>query len=257
MAGNQIKLILMFAMAIIAVVLLIYLIQSPTPIFSLTTTSKATTIPSNSASSNATSSVTSKSSTTSILTTSCLSGQPYAAITNGNFGTGTYFGWNVTGLGFGSVPANVSQLNQNNSYYGSPWTGAQGGYFATTYEPGFSKYPGNLTSDSFQAVEPYLNFKIISPQNQQLYVEIIHKNTVYASYQFNTYINSNQNQSSIFENVSIPIASYLCQNISVRVVSGVLGSLQNRLQYIAVSNFYQGSTPSTTQGVVVNATINQ
>ena len=178
-------------------------------------------------------------------------------IRNGYFGTGTYYGWNVTGQGFGTAPQNASQLNSQTSYYGSPWSGLSGNYFASIYTPGLVRYPGNLTSVQFLVVEPYLNFKIISPQNAQLYVKIMQGNQSIITTHFNTYENQDpSNASSHFLNASTPISFLLCQNISIRVVADVVGTLPTRTQYIAVSDFYQSSTSDMNSDILVNQTYN-
>lgn len=175
---------------------------------------------------------------------------------NGNFGTGTYAGWNVTGTGFGSHPNNTEVLNSNGSYTSAPWTGLSAGdYFATTYKPGLSNIqPGNLTSDQFQVVSPYLNFKLVSPQNAGLYMAIIKNNKSVFVTHFNTYATNNSNAATMFVNASIPMAQFLCDNVNVRVVGTIVGTINTKNQYIAVSDFYQSNKQFTTAGIFVNHT---
>jgi len=94
---------------------------------------------------------------------SCLSSNKTLALENGNFSTGTYEGWNLTGYGFGSAPLNITWANNNSCYYNTTWMGYNGNFFATTYHCGLVLQAGNLTSKPFKVVLPYLNFKIISP----------------------------------------------------------------------------------------------
>ena len=108
---------------------------------------------------------------------SCASADPsvlenQSKIYNGDFGTGTYAGWYLTGSGFGTRPFNLTNTNLNGTYYQSQWSNYIGGYFATTYTQKHGYEPGTIYT-SFVVVEPYLNFRIISAKNPSLYVEII------------------------------------------------------------------------------------
>ncbi len=246
--------------AIIAVAVVIfviyYLVATPQGIIRGISTTSAVSINSSGTTTNSTTSTFSIP-TTAISTSSCRANQASVPIRNGYFSTGTYSEWNVTGQGFGTQPQNASQLNSQTSYYGSPWSGLNGDYFASTYTPGLVRYPGNLTSVPFLVVEPYLNFKLISPQNAQLYIEITQGNHSVITSHFNTYVNQNpSNASSHFLNASIPLSSLLCQNVSIRVVAAVVGTLPTRTQYIAVSDFYQSSTYNMISGILVNQTYN-
>lgn len=73
-------------------------------------------------------------------------------------------------------------------------------------------------------------------------------------YWYDTYnASSNANASSTFVNASIPLldTTFFCQNVSVRIVSGLLGTTSN-LNYIAAGDFYMSKTPRSTPGILVN-----
>jgi hypothetical protein len=198
----------------------------------------------------------STSTTTIPPTGSCLSANKTVPLYNGNFSLGTYKGWNTTGFGFGNAPMNITWANQNNCYYNTTWLGYTGNFFATTFHCGLVVQPGNLTSKPFKVVLPFLNFKIISPYNSQIYVEILKGGKPIIITHFNTYnAPGNEYPTSQFENASIPIAMLMCQNVSVRVVDNVIGTVVNRFDYVAVGDFYQSVVPSETPGIVVNQTI--
>jgi hypothetical protein len=194
--------------------------------------------------------------TTSVYFSSCQSKNAVAPILNGNFSTGTYYGWNATGPGFGAAPFNLTHANIVGGYYGSPWSGYSGNYFATTYAGGRSLQSGNLTSQPFEVTEPYLNFKIVSAQSNLLYVEVL-QGAKASKYWYNTYnATGNRNASSTFLNASIPLldTTFFCQNVSVRVVSGTVGTTSSK-GYIAVGDFYMGKTPKSVAGILVNQSL--
>jgi hypothetical protein len=219
-----------------------------------------TSVPANSV--NATTTVTASTvatvQTTSVYFSACQSGAATVAIPNGNFSTGTYYGWNAIGPGFGTAPFNLTRANTANvnGYYGAPWSGYSGNYFATTYAGGLSLQAGNLTSLPFEVTEPYLNFRIISPQSNLLYIEILQGKKT-SKYWYNTYNTSNStNAANKFVNASIPLldTTFFCQNVSVRVVSGSVGTVP-RLNYIAVGDFYMSKTPKSAAGILVNESL--
>ena len=218
-------------------------------------TSSGREYPGNSTSNTSTASttVTPQASTT---ISSCLSSLPTISITNGNFGTGTYYGWNVIGFGSSGVPANITKMNAEHAYYGTPWAGLSGNYFATTYNQagGLALSTGNLTSDAFTVSEPYLNFQIISKYDQNLYVEILEGGTPVITAHYDTYVNANNYTQSTFKNVSIPLTPVLCRSISIRVVADVLSSPSTNYDYIAVGDFYLSNSESHSSGV--DATLN-
>ncbi len=181
----------------------------------------------------------------------CLSATSTVSIPNGNFQTGTYQSWNTTGLGFGSGPANITEYNSKSYYYNSPWSNYNGQYFATTYTGGLVLSPGNLTSSTFQVTEPYLNFRIVSPQNNLLYVEILENNTPMIVKQFNSYGTSGA-PSGAFENVTIPLTSLLCKNVNIRVVSGVVYTPATKYDVIAVGDFSLSKLPVGSSGTTIS-----
>jgi len=187
---------------------------------------------------------------------SCISPNKTVSLLNGNFSTGTYEYWNTSGYGFGNLPLNITWADNNNCYYNTTWLNYNGNFFATTYHCGIMVQTGNLTSMPFKVVLPYLNFKIISPYNNELYIEVMKNGKPVIISHYNTYnAAGNIHATSNFENASIPLAMFMCQNVSVRIVAGVAGNLVNRLQYIAVGDFYQSVTPISTPGIIVNQTI--
>lgn len=187
----------------------------------------------------------------------CPSPNATQKISNGNFGTGTYYAWNVTANGFGEFPLNITYANNNGGYYGAPWSGYSGNFAAsTTRGSSLSVQNGNLTSQPFLITEPFLNFKIVSPQNNFLYVEILQNNTPIIVTHYNTYLApGNINPWTTFENASIPLGIHLCQNVSIRVVADVVGGSQQKLEYIAVTGFYLSSTSVATPGIVISQTL--
>ncbi|MGC8629334.1 MAG: hypothetical protein ACP5T4_03975 [Candidatus Micrarchaeia archaeon] len=202
-----------------------------------------------------------KTSTTSTSTTalpitviaSCMSNLPAVPVPNGNFSTGTFADWNVSGPGFGTAPLNLTLANKNVGYYSAPWSNFGNNTFAaTTFEKGLAVQPGNITSAPFQVTEPFLNFKIISPSYSLIYVEILHDGKPAIVVHYNTYAASSSNAQSTFQNASIPLATLLCKNVSIRVVAIATGI--STTNFVAVTGFQLSKTPRATPGIVVNET---
>ncbi len=176
---------------------------------------------------------------------------------NGYFINGTYSGWNVTGLGFGSAPFNVTKANSEGNYFSQPWVVNATDYMATTYNGGTNLVLGNLTSDPFTASLPYLNFQLVSPDSNLLYVEILQNGVPRIVTHFDTYVlQSGGNSSSSLVNASISLIPLLCQTVQVRVVSGAAGTSQSQFDYIAVTGFHQSVIKQMAPGILVNQTIN-
>ncbi len=200
--------------------------------------------------------------TTTVMISPCQSSNATESIPNGDFSLGNFNGWSSSSgvgeaPGFGSVPFNLTYANAHGGYYDSPWNGYKGSYFATTYHNGLLLQPGNLTSQPFRVDELYLNFKIISPQSDKMYVEILENGTPMVIAHYDTFKAQGVNNSlSTFVNASIPLVTMLCKNVSIRVYDGILGSESNEYDYIAVGDFYKSATQVSTPGIVVNETIN-
>ncbi|MDE1870455.1 MAG: hypothetical protein KGH71_05770 [Candidatus Micrarchaeota archaeon] len=247
------KSILVFAVLLVAIIIFTYFSYNSRTSAPRTTT----TIVQSTVATTTIAATTTSTSTTTIPQGSCLSTQPRVPVLNGNFSTGTYIGWNQTGGGFGSVPFNLTYANKPNvsAYYNHTWTGYNGTFFASTYRGGIGIQPGNLTSFPFKVTEPYLNFKIISPAQGQIYVQILQNNMPVVTTHYNTNIPGNPYPTSLFLNASIPLSLSLCQNVSIKVVAQVVGGFANSRNYIAIGDFYQGKTPVSTPGIIVNQTI--
>lgn len=199
--------------------------------------------------------------TTTVLISPCQSRNATVDIPNGDFSLDTFDGWNSSASkgsapGFGDAPFNLTYANDHGGYYDSPWSGYGGGFFATTYHNGLLLQPGNLTSMPFKVDELYLNFRIISPQSDKLYVEVLENGKTMVIAHYNTFAAYGiVSPLTTFVNASIPLVTMLCKNVSIRVYSGVVGTESNQYNYIAVGDFYKASIPVTTPGIVTNMTI--
>ena len=188
----------------------------------------------------------------------------YNYIYNGDFGNGEYTGWNETYAGFGAAPLNITASADSRCYQGSPWSNYNGIYFATTYNCGISVAPGNLTSSPFivNPQKPFLNFKLISPQDDSIYIELLKANYALKNGQelfsnstplviahFNTYnLSVSLNSTSTFANVTIPLTPYINQALRVRIVA----ASQNN--YVAAGDFVLANRPLQEKGIAVNIT---
>ncbi len=179
----------------------------------------------------------------------------YTYILNGNFGNGEYTGWTTSGAGFGSNAFNLSYQDSAMCYQGTPWTNYNGTYFATTYSCGLSVAPGNITSSPFIVTpgKPFLNFRIISPQDNGLYIQLLHGSVPVVTAHFDTYnLSITTNGTSTFQNVSIPLTQYINQELRIKVV----GDAINKENYIAVGDFAVAKRPIEQKGVAVYLSTN-
>ncbi len=176
------------------------------------------------------------------------------SVYNGNFSNGAYTGWNTSGKGFLTGPLNLTRANLPGNlscYEGVPWTNYKGSYFATTYTCGTSVAPGNLTSSAFYASESFLNFRIISPQNNFIYVEILYNNTPYIIAHYDTFnITLGANAQSTFRNASIPLVTVIDKPIQIRVVANT----QIQENFVAVGDFTLANRPVQDKGIQANVT---
>ena len=184
----------------------------------------------------------------------CTSTSTLTNIPNGNFSSGTYANWAVSGIGFGSHPTNLSKSNSNMSYYSTPWSNYSGNYFASSYHGYISLVPGNVTSQPFKVVQPYLNFQIISYPNNLLYIAILNNGVRTIIAHYDTFSIS-QTSESRFYNASIPMLTSLCKNVSIEIHSGVLGSISTPNNFIAAGDFYLSKTPMKNAIQPINETI--
>ncbi|MDE1871546.1 MAG: hypothetical protein KGI06_04905 [Candidatus Micrarchaeota archaeon] len=189
----------------------------------------------------------------------------YDFIYNGNFSDGTYIGWNVTNPGFGRAPLNITYADSKLCYQGIPWNNYAGDYFATTYNCGISVAPGNITSSFFTVSpsKPFLNFRLISPQSNNLYIEILRANfrtvngrsvyvnsTVVAIAHYNTYnISITPNSGATFANVTLPLTEYILNTVQVRVVAADTSN-----KYMAAGDFNMSSRPRQDKWASANIT---
>ena len=190
----------------------------------------------------------------------------YNYIYNGDFSNGEYTGWNVTNPGFGASPLNISYSDSKLCYPGRPWSNYIGSYFATTYNCGISVAPGNLTSEPFRQNPnmPFVNFRLISPQDNDLYFEILRVNykvvngmqvyvnsTPVAVMHFNTYnLSVTSYSSSTFANATIPLTLYTNQVLQLRIVA----KTQVGSNLIAAGDFVLSNRPHQDKTVTANFT---
>jgi|GEM_PF-1186276 hypothetical protein len=185
----------------------------------------------------------------------CQAGTGTVQINNGNFGSGSYSGWSASGLGFGLSPTDINVANENNDYYSTPWSNYNWEFFATTFRQNSTYTPGNLTSASFHVTEPFLNFKITSPQSSRLYLEILLNGRPFIVSYYNTTNGQGSYPLGTFANASINLGPLFCQNASIRIVSQVAGNQGNLGQFIAVGDFYLANQSIATPGILVNSTV--
>ncbi len=235
-SNNTVLLVGIIIVILIAAVFLIYTMSGNGAAAPNLTTSHLTT----------TAATMGHSTATTLQTTTRL--QTYANIINSNFGTGTYAGWTVNGLGFGTKPTNLTAANSGKCYLGQPWAGYNGTFFATTYTCGISSSAGNLTSSAFvvSPFNPYLNFKIVSSHNENLFVEIINSSGTPLIVQHYSTLNvTSYNGDSTFKNASINLTTLKGKGVYVRVVQSII--LRN--DFIAVGDFQLSTTPMQTNGI--------
>ncbi len=173
---------------------------------------------------------------------------------NGDFSSGQYTGWSRSDAGWGDAPLNVTFADKKGCYLNRTWSNYNGIFFATTYTCGTSVAPGNLTSSQFyvNASSPFLNFKIISPYNSGMYVEILQGGAPKIIVHYNTFnMSFSIYASSTFSNASISLSTLVNKVVQIKVVSNLVNQPQN---FIAVGDFALSDRPVQQQGIVTNIT---
>ncbi|MEM0107020.1 MAG: hypothetical protein QXS81_02310 [Candidatus Micrarchaeaceae archaeon] len=168
----------------------------------------------------------------------------YTYVFNGDFGSGTYSGWNVTGNAFGSAPISISYANSNGCYpENTQWSGYGKQYFASTYSCSMqTRSAGNLTSSPFLVTKPFLNFQVIGYYSPYIYVGIIYNNRTVVKGYFNTYKFSNGAQETfMFRNVTIPLTTVFGKIVRIRITVNEI----QEYEYIAVGNFTLSDKPAS------------
>jgi len=173
-------------------------------------------------------------------------------IPNGNFSTGTYEYWNTTGTGFGDTPFNLTLANKEGDYYGANWSNyGNTSFAASTYRGGLATSPGNITSAPFVVNDLFLNFKIISPYDKGIYLELLDNKTQLPvlTAHFDTYnASGNINGQTTFINASLPIYEFKCDNLRIKIVYNHVG--ETTTQYILATDFYLSNKEITTPGIL-------
>ena len=187
----------------------------------------------------------------------------YDYVYNGNFSNGEYTGWHASTYAFGTKPFNITYADNKTCYLGSQWSNYVGDFFATNFDCGLATQPGNLTSSYFRInpMTPYLNFKIISSQDEQVYIEVLVQKKPYQNQSsglnltpaiiahFNTYnVSVNPNAPSTFMNATVPLTQYANKIAEVRIVALSL----KRFTYIAAGDFGLSGTPNMQEGISYN-----
>lgn len=177
----------------------------------------------------------------------------YQDVPNGDFATGSYYMWNITGKAFQSMPLNLTLANNISCHPGNAkWSGYNGTFFASTYNCSKkSQAYGNLTSSIFNASEPFLNFQTIGYGGPFSYIEILQNGKPAIKASFNTYnISNGQQQTFMLRNATIPLMKVYGKPVQVRVVANETAETD----FIVIGNFRLSSYPVQELGVVVNIT---
>lgn len=176
-------------------------------------------------------------------------------VVNGNFLTGTYYGWTATGPAFGVIPLNLTKANGEGCYpMAAQWRGYNGTYFASTYACGLaSNKTGNLTSAAFTADSGFLNFQVLGSGGIFSYIEVLYDNQSYIKDYISTSNMSNTRTGSFtFTNATIPLLTVRGKSVRIKIVVNE----QAPQDFLVVGDFRMGATPVPMKsGVLVNVTL--